>query len=308
MVKRRLGRSELEFEPLVFGCNVLGWTLQEEDAFTVLDAFLDLGFSAIDTADIYGKGRSEEILGRWMKSRGNRDRVLIFTKFGSEMAPGKKGLKAAYAREALAGSLARLQTDYVDLYQCHRPDPGTPIAETLEGLDALVREGKVRAIGTSNFSGEMLTEAFAAADEKGLARFESDQPEYNLYARERYEGGVQQAALKYGIGIIPYFSLAAGFLTGKYRSEADLGQSPRGERVARYLDGKGNRILEALDKVSAETGAPPAEIALAWLLAQPGITAPIASATSIEQLNMLARGIALPLRRAHLDLLTAAGR
>lgn len=309
MTKRRLGRTDLSFEPLVFGGNVLGWTLEEAEAFKVLDAFLEEGFTAIDTADVYGKGKSETILGNWMKARGNRDKVLVFTKVGSEMlTPAERGLSAKYIIGEVEQSLQRLQTDHIDLYQSHRPDADTPQAETLEAYDRLVRAGKVRWIGASNFSAEQHAEAEAISSAKGWPRYQSEQPEYNLYVRERFEGVLQDFCVAHDIGVIPYFSLAAGFLTGKYRSEADFGQSPRGARMGRYLDARGLRLLAAMDKTSAETGARLAEIALAWLNAQPGVTAPIASATSIEQLRSLAKGVRLELSKPQLEALTAAGK
>jgi len=308
MTQRRLGRTDLSFEPLVFGGNVLGWTLEEADAFTVLDAFLDEGFSAIDTSNTYGKGKSETILGNWMKARGNRNRVLVFTKLGSEMAPGEKGLSAKYMVAEVERSLQRLQTDRIDLYQSHRPDAETPQAETLEAFDKLVKAGKVRAIGASNFSAEQHEEAEKISASEHIARYNSEQPEYNLYARDRYEGALQDFCVKHEIGVIPYFSLAAGFLTGKYRSEADFGKSPRGARMGKYLDAKGLRILAAMDRISADTGASLAEIALAWLNAQPGIAAPIASATSVDQLKSLAKGVRLTLSTAQLGALTQAGK
>ena len=308
MQRRPLGRSELIVEPLVFGGNVFGWTLPEEEAFTVLDAYVAQGFRAIDTADVYGKGKSETIIGRWMKARSNRSDVQLFTKFGSEMAPGKKGAKKDYILEAFEASLERLQTDYVDLYQLHWPDPETPQEETLAALDVLVRSGRVRVIGCSNFSAEMIEEATETSIIKSLSRYESVQNEYNLYSRDQFEGSVQEACLKHEIGMIPYFSLAAGFLTGKYRSEADFGKSQRGARMGKYLDDKGKRILAALDQVAEKTGATPAEISLAWLVAQPGVTAPIASATSVEQVESLAKGVRLQLDQDDLDALTAAGR
>ncbi|MDR3471476.1 MAG: aldo/keto reductase [Devosia sp.] len=308
MTQRRLGRTDLSFEPLVFGGNVLGWTLEEAEAFKVLDAFLGEGFAAIDTADVYGKGKSETILGNWMKARGNRDKVLVFTKVGSEMSPTEKGLSAKYIVAELEQSLKRLQTDRIDLYQSHRPDAETPQGETLEAYDRLVKAGKVRWIGASNFSAEQHAEAARLSHDKGWVRYESEQPEYNLYARERFEGPLQEFCVENEVGVIPYFSLAAGFLTGKYRSEADFGKSPRGARMGKYLDAKGHRILVAMDRVAAETGASLAEIALAWLNAQPGVTAPIASATSVEQLQSLARGARLSLGKAQLDALTEAGK
>jgi aryl-alcohol dehydrogenase-like predicted oxidoreductase len=308
MAKRRLGRSEIEIEPLVLGGNVFGWTLPEAEAFPVLDAYLDAGFSAIDTADVYGKGVSETILGKWMKARNNRGRVHLFTKVGSEMAPGQKGLKAAYIAAAAEDSLTRLQTDYIDLYQSHRPDAETPQDETLEAYGKLIAAGKVRAIGSSNFSAEQLAEAVALSRQKGLPRYDSEQPEFNLYARDSFEGPLQQLCVKEEIGVIPYFSLAAGFLTGKYRSPADFGKSPRGARMERYFNDKGTRILAALDAVAARTGAALAEISLAWLAAQPGVAAPIASATSVAQIASLARGARLTLSEADLKELTEAGR
>ena len=307
MTKRRLGRSDLMFEPLVFGGNVLGWTLDEADAFRVLDAFLDEGFTAIDTADVYGKGKSETILGKWMKERGNRNSVLVFTKLGSEMGPDEKGLSAGYMVKAVEQSLKRLQIDHIDLYQSHRPDEATPQAETLEAFDRLVKAGKVRTIGASNFSAEQHEEAAAISKERGLVRYESEQPEYNLYVRVKFEGALQDFCVKNEIGVIPYFALAAGFLTGKYRSEADFGKSPRGGRMGRYLDAKGNRILEVMDKLAADTGLSLAELALAWLNAQPGVTAPIASATSVEQLRSIAKGGRAVLDATQLAALTEAG-
>ncbi|RUT30279.1 aldo/keto reductase [Arsenicitalea aurantiaca] len=308
MQRRPIGRSELVIEPLVFGGNVLGWTLEEDAAFDVLDAYLEAGFTAIDTADMYGKGRSEEILGRWMKSRGNRAQIHLFTKLGSEMGPGKKGLSADYVREAVEASLSRLQTDYIDLYQCHRPDPETGHEETLRAMDVLVRSGKVRAIGTSNYTAEMIREAREISIIKSLPRYESEQPLYNLYDRESFEGPLQQACIELEIGVLPYFSLAAGFLTGKYRTDADFKKGARGPRVEKYNTDKGRRILAALDAVSDRTGASPAEISLAWLVAQPGVTAPIASATSLEQLKTLVAGVSLKLSEEDLETLTQAGR
>ena len=308
MQRRPLGRSELIVEPLVFGGNVLGWTLPEDEAFAVLDAYVAHGFKAIDTADSYGKGISETILGKWMKARTNRADIQVFTKFGSEMTPGKSGATKEYIQEAVDASLQRLQTDYIDLYQLHKPDPETPQEETLEALDLLVRSGKVRVIGCSNLSAEQLEEATETAVIKSVTRYESLQPEYNLYARESFEGPLQQVCLKHEIGVIPYFSLAAGFLTGKYRSEADFDKSPRGARMGKYLDDRGKRILAALDAVADKTGATPAEISLAWLVAQPAVTAPIASATSVEQVESLAKGVALQLDDDDLSRLNEAGR
>ncbi len=256
MTQRRLGRSDLSFEPLVFGGNVFGWTLQEPEAFDVLDAFVEAGFTAIDTSNTYGKGKSETIIGNWMKARGNRDKVLIFSKVGNEMAPGEKGLKAAYIAQAVEDSLKRLQTDRLDLYQSHVPDQETPQAETLAAYDLLVKAGKVRAIGASNFSAAQHAEADRISAGQHWARYESEQPEYNLYVRERFEGALQDYCVANAVGVIPYFSLAAGFLTGKYRSEADFGKSPRGARMARYLDAKGLKILAAMDSIAAPNSNP----------------------------------------------------
>jgi aryl-alcohol dehydrogenase-like predicted oxidoreductase len=308
MTQRRLGRSDLSFEPLVFGCNVLGWTLEEAEAFRVLDAFLDAGFAAVDTSDSYGKGKSETILGNWMKARGNRQKVLVFTKVGSDMGQGKRDLSAKWIIEEVENSLRRLGTDRIDLYQSHWPDPTVSQEETLGAYAKLVAAGKVRWIGASNHTAEMHAEAERISAAHHWPRYESAQPEYNLYARAGYEGVLQEFCVAHEIGVIPYFSLAAGFLTGKYRSEADFGKSPRGARMGRYLDERGKRILAAMDQVAAETGAALAEIALAWLNAQPGITAPIASATSVEQLRSLARGARLALTAEQLGRLAEAGK
>lgn len=308
MNRRPLGRSEIVIEPLVLGGNVFGWTVDEDAAFPILDAYLDAGFTAIDTADVYGKGASETIIGKWMKARGNRDRVHLFTKVGAEMAPDRKGLGAGHIRASANASLKRLQTDYIDLYQSHRPDPDTPHEETLEAYDLLIRAGKVRTIGSSNFTAPLLREAIRASIVKSLPRYESEQPEYNLYSRDGFEGELQDLCIREEIGVIPYFSLAAGFLTGKYRSERDFGKSRRGERMSRYLNARGKGILAALDQVAKATGASLAEISLAWLVAQPGITAPIASATSVEQVESLGKGVRLKLSEADVRTLTEAGR
>jgi aryl-alcohol dehydrogenase-like predicted oxidoreductase len=308
MDRRPLGRSELVIEPLVLGGNVFGWTVDKDAGFAVLDAFVGEGFTAIDTADVYGKGKSETMIGEWLKARGNRQSVHIFTKLGSEMAPDKKGLGAAYVKQAVEDSLRRLQTDYIDLYQSHRPDPETPHEETLEAFDLLIRSGKVRVIGSSNFTPAMIEEAHKVAVLKSLPRYETEQPEYNLYDRSTFEGELQDLAIREDIGIIPYFSLAAGFLTGKYRSEKDFSKSPRGTRMERYLNDKGMRILDALDTVGKANDATPAEVSLAWLVAQPGVTAPIASATSVAQLKSLAKGVRLKLSDADLKALTDAGK
>lgn len=296
MEKRRLGRSDLMVSPLCLGGNVFGWTADEATSFKVLDAYVEAGLNFIDTADVYSTwvpghkgGESETIIGKWMKARGHRSRLVIATKVGSEMGPGRKGLSKSYIRSAVEASLQRLQTDYIDLYQSHRDDLDTPQQETLGAYEELIREGKVRAIGASNFTTARLKEALEISTELGLPRYESLQPKYNLSDRAEYESELELLCLQEEIGVIPYYGLASGFLTGKYRSEADFGKSVRGGRMAAYLDDRGRRILAALDAVSARRNATPAQIALAWLMARPGLTAPIASATSEEQIRDLVR-------------------
>lgn len=313
MSLRRLGRTDIEIAPLVLGTNVIGWTADEKTSFAVLDAFVGEGFTAIDTADVYSRwvpgndSESERIIGRWLKARGNRSRVHVFTKVGSDLGQGRNGLSAKWIVEAVEASLTRLQTDYIDLYQSHWPDPTVSHEETLAAYDRLIRAGKVRWIGASNYDAALLSEALSVSKDKGLPRYETLQNEYNLYSREKSEGTVRELALREGVSLLPYYSLAAGFLTGKYRSEADLDKSPRGQGVAKYLDERGFRILAALDEVSQRTGAAPSEIALAWLAAQPAVAAPIASATSLAQLESLVRGARLALGEDDLALLTAAG-
>lgn len=308
MDRRPLGRSELVIEPLVFGGNIFGWTVDQTAGFAVLDAFVDEGFTAIDTADVYGKGKSETMIGQWLKERGNREGLHIFSKVGSEMAPGQKGLKAAYIKTSIEGSLKRLQTDYLDLYQSHRPDDDTSHEETLEAYDLLIRAGKVRVIGSSNFTPRQIRDAHETAVVKSLPRYETEQPLYNLYDRDVFEGELQDLAVAEDIGILPYFSLAAGFLTGKYRSAEDFGKSSRGAGMQKYLNPKGFKILAALDQVSKANDATPAEVALAWLVAQPGVSAPIASATSVDQVKSLAKGVRLKLSEEDLKALTDAGK
>ncbi|MDD2869056.1 aldo/keto reductase [Neomegalonema sp.] len=310
---RPLGRTGLDIQPLIFGGNVFGWTLDEAQSFAILDAFLDHGFDAVDTADVYSvwvpgnHSESERIIGRWMKARGARDKVKIFTKVGMELGPEKKGLSARWIAQAVEDSLKRLQTDRIDLYQSHTPDPETPQEETLRAYEDLVRAGKVRHVGASNFDAAQLGEALKLHADQGLPRYETLQNEYNLLTRHKTEGAVQDLAVREGIGLIPFYALSAGFLTGKYRSEADFGKSPRGAGMARFLTPKGLRVLAAMDEVAASTGAAHSEIALAWLLSRPGVTAPIASATSVAQLESLVRGVRLKLSEADLAKLTAAG-
>lgn len=304
MMKRKLGKSGLDVAPLAFGGNVFGWTVDEATSFALLDAFVACGFNLIDTANSYSRwvpgnkgGESETIIGNWLRQRpGARARVLIATKVGSEMGPGESGLSQAYIVAEVERSLRRLNTDYIDLYQSHRDDPKTPVEQTLEAYAQLVRQGKVRVIGASNFTAARLSAALKASATRDLPRYESLQPEYNLYSRDEFEGELAELCRKEQIGVIPYFSLASGFLTGKYRSEADFGKSPRGQRMRSMLNARGRRILAALDKVGREASATPAQVSLAWLLAR-GVTAPIASATSVEQLNELTRGATLELTR-----------
>lgn len=313
MTLRRLGHTDIEIAPLVFGANVIGWTADEATSFSLLDAFVDGGFTAIDTADSYSRwvpgndSDSEKIIGRWLKARGNRDKVHLFTKVGSDMGQGKTDLSAKWIAESVEGSLRRLQTDHIDLYQSHWPDPTVNHEETLEAYDRLIAAGKVRFIGASNYDAALLSAALAAADARGLPRYQTLQNEYNLYTRDRFEGPVQELVLREGLSVITYYSLASGFLSGKYRSKDDLGQSPRGKGIAKYLDDRGMRILAALDTVADRTGAAHSEIALAWIAAQPGVAAPIASATSLAQMQSLMNGARLTLAPDDLALLTAAG-
>ncbi len=309
MTTRRLGRTDLSIEPLIFGCNVLGWTLQEPDAFKVLDAFLDAGFTALDTSDSYGKGKSETIIGNWMKARGNRAKVMVFTKVGSDMGQGHRDLSPKWIEEEVEASLKRLQTDHIDLYQSHWPDPQTPQEQTLKAFDKLVKAGKVRWIGSSNQDKALLSEALAISKRDGIARYQTVQNEYNLYDRSGFEGGVQETCVKEQVSGIGYFSLARGFLAGKYRSAADADKSPRGKAVVdKYINPKGERILSALDAVSKKSGVPQAGVALAWVNAQPGVGAPIASATTVEQLKSLTAGAQLTLSAEDAKALTEAGR
>lgn len=311
---RQLGRTDIRIAPLVLGTNTAGWTADEATSFAIFDAFLDRGFTALDTADAYSRwvpgndSESERIIGRWMKARGNRDRVHVFTKVGSDIGQGKRDLSAAWIVKAVEGSLARLQTDYIDLYQSHWPDPTVGQDETLEAYGRLIAAGKVRWIGCSNYDETLLTEALALATERGLPRYETLQNEYNLVSRGAYEGAVQAIVLREGLSLIPYFSLAAGFLTGKYRSAADADGKARAGRVGPLLaDARAMRVLAVVSEVAGDLGVAPAEVALAWLAAQPGVIGPLASATSVAQLEGLARGARLELSPEALARLTAAG-
>jgi len=294
MEKRKLGNSGLEVAPLAFGGNVFGWTADEPTSFALLDAFVDAGFNLIDTADMYSTwveghkgGESETILGKWLKHSGKREKVIIASKVGKEMGPNLQGLSKTYILQAVEASLRRLQTDYIDLYQSHADDPDTPLEETLEAYDQLIKQGKIRAIGASNYSAERLAQSLEVSEQTGYPRYESLQPLFNLYDRDDYEKELEPLCREKGIGVISYFSLGSGFLTGKYRSEDDLTNSARGEFVKKYLNERGFRIIRALDSVAQEHNMTPAQVALAWLISNPSITAPIASATNLEQLNEL---------------------
>ncbi len=311
MQKRKLGNSGLEVSPLAFGGNVFGWTADEQTSFKLLDGFVDAGLNLVDTAESYSHwvpgnkgGESETIIGKWFKKSGKRDQVVLATKAGG--GPGKKGLSKSHLLSAAEGSLQRLQTDYIDLYQSHYPDPGTPIQETLEAYAQLIKQGKVRAIGASNYTAEQLSEALKVSQELGLPRYETMQPQYNLYDRSGYEGALERVCEQNGLGVISYYSLASGFLTGKYRSEGDLTKSPRGQGVKKYLNERGLRVLKALDEVANKYHSTPARVSLAWLIARPSITAPIASSTNLDQLNDLVGATKLQLDRASIELLDQA--
>lgn len=312
MTRTMLGDSGLAVGPLALGGNVFGWTADEATSFKVLDAFVGSGLNLIDTADVYSRwipghrgGESETILGRWMASRRNRAEVLIATKVGMEMGPGESGLKREYILRAVERSLKRLGTDYIDLYQSHRDDPSTPIEETLGAFAELVRQGKVRAIGASNFTAARLEQSLKVSASHGLPRYASVQPCYNLYERKAFESELAGLVRRERLGVLSYFSLASGFLTGKYRTEADLVGRARGSRVKDMLNERGSRILGALDDVSREKGATPAQVSLAWLIAR-GVTAPIASATSVAQVEELIGATRLDLGREALARLDEA--
>lgn len=314
MEKRKLGRTALSIAPLVFGGNVFGWTADEPTSFRLLDAFTDAGFNAIDTADVYSAwapgnkgGESETIIGKWLRQSGrSRDSVVLITKVGSDLGEGRKGLSKRWIMQAVGDSLKRLQTDHIDLYLSHWPDADTPYDETLSAYQSLIEAGKVRHIGASNLDADQLRSALDTAAARGLPRYDVLQPEYNLYDRGGFDGPLRNLCLSEEIGVITYFSLASGFLSGKYRSHKDVEGKTRGEAVAKYLDGRGMRILNALDEVAASRQAKPAEVALAWLMARRGVTAPIASATSLEQVQSLIRSADLTLSEEELRLLNEA--
>jgi aryl-alcohol dehydrogenase-like predicted oxidoreductase len=310
---RKLGGSGLEVGPLAFGGNVFGWTADEPTSFRLLDTFVAAGFNFIDTADVYSRwvpgnqgGESETILGRWLKRSGNREKVVIATKVGMEMGPGEAGLSRPYILRAVERSLQRLQTDYIDLYQSHKDDPQTPLEETLGAFSELIDQGKVRAIGASNYTADRLSQALRVSEENNLPSYQCLQPHYNLCERALFEVELEKVCLDSGLGVIPYYSLASGFLSGKYRSEADLSKSARGQGVKKYLNERGFGILRALDQIAERYRATPTQVALAWLLARPSITAPIASATSVEQLDDLIKGARVELDDPAVALLNEA--
>ena len=295
MQLRSLGRSGLQVSPLAFGGNVFGWTVDEKLSFRLLDAWLDAGFNFVDTADVYSSwvpghsgGESETIIGKWLHQSGKRNHVVLATKLGKPMGEGRKGLSPAYVRQAVDASLRRLKTDFIDVYQSHDDDPDTPLADTAEAFAGLIQAGKVRAIGASNFSAARLADALDVAEKQGLPRYESLQPLYNLYDRAVFEKDLEPLCTTRGVGVINFYALAAGFLTGKYRSQADAAKSPRGGNTTKkYLNPRGLRILTALDKAADATGATQGQVAIAWQVARPSVTAPIASATSVKQLDEL---------------------
>jgi aryl-alcohol dehydrogenase-like predicted oxidoreductase len=313
MQKRQLGNSNLQIAPLVFGGNVFGWTIDEPTSFKLLDAFIDAGFNVVDTADTYSRwvhgnkgGESEIIIGNWMKQRGNRDKIMVATKVGSDMGDGKKGLTKKYIFSAVEDSLLRLQTDYIDLYQSHYDDLSTPVEETIDAYAELIKQGKVKVIGASNISPERLKKSIDYSNEKILPRYQTLQPHYNLYDRKEFEKNYQQYCIEHNISVIPYFALASGFLTGKYRSEEDLSISVRGSGIKKYLTDRGYLIINTLDEIAEYYNTKPASVALAWLLTRPSVAAPIASATNIEQLNDLINAAHLNLDQDTLDLLDKA--
>jgi len=313
MKKRKLGKTGMEIAPLIFGGNVFGWTTDQATSFALLDAFVGAGFNAIDTADVYSRwvpghtgGESETILGDWMKQRGNRNQIIVATKVGMDMGDGKKGLSKLHILRSVEDSLRRLKTDYIDLYQSHKDDPETSMEETLGAYAELMKQGKVRAIGASQFKAERLAEALETSRRTGLPAYQTLQPNYSLIERGEYEEHLEPECKKEGLGVINFWPLASGFLTGKYRSESDTVGKARARNVAQYLNERGFRILDALDQVAKKYNATPARISLAWLLARPSITAPIVSATSLAQLSDLIPSVDLVLDRESIELLNQA--
>lgn len=317
MALRSLGTTGLQIPRLVFGGNVFGWTVDEKQSFRLLDALVERGFTAIDTADVYSAwapgnkgGESETIIGKWFAAHpGVREKVTLFTKVGADLGePGKKGLSARWIEQAVNDSLRRLQTDYIDLYFSHWPDSETPYDETLGAYQKLLNAGKIRAVGASNLNAEQLQASLRVADDNDLPRYQVLQPEYNLYDRDSFEGKLQELTVRENIGVVTYYSLASGFLSGKYRSESDLSQSQRGQGISKYLNPRGFAILDAVDKVAAKHNVKPAEVALAWLIAQPGVTAPIASATKIAHVESFVTAVSLTLSSEDIAALNNAGQ
>jgi len=314
MNRRQLGNTGIDISPLIFGGNVFGWTIDEEKSFKLLDHFVEAGFNCIDTADVYSAwapgnkgGESETIIGNWLKQKGQRESLVIATKVGSDMGEGRKGLSKKYIIQAVEHSLKRLQTDYIDLYQSHFDFDDAPLQERLEAYTQLIKQGKVRAIGGSNYNSARFTEALQTSKQHGLAFYQTLQPLYNLYDRE-VQKDLQPLCVEHNISIIPYYSLAAGFLTGKYRTEKDVEKNPaRAGGVNKYMNEKGFRILTALDSVAAECNTTPAQVSLAWLLSRPAVVAPIASATNIDQLNDLIKSAQLKLDKSAIERLNKAG-
>jgi aryl-alcohol dehydrogenase-like predicted oxidoreductase len=302
MIKRKLGTTNLEVSPLCFGGNVFGWTADEKTSFKLLDTFVDSGFNFIDTADVYSVwlpnhkgGESETIIGNWCKASGKRDKIVIATKVGMKMGNGGRGLSKVHIMASVEDSLRRLQTDHIDLYQSHEDDPTTPLEETLSAYSQLIKQGKVRFIGASNYSAERLAESLKVSTEHDLAKYSTLQPLYNLCERADFEKSLQKLCVQEGIGVISYFSLAAGFLTGKYRSPADLVNKARAGRVEKYMNDRGMKILNTLEDVSARHHSTPARVALAWLMQRPSIVSPIASATNLDQLHDILKSTELSL-------------
>ncbi len=312
MEKRQLGNTDLQVYPIAFGGNVFGWTIDQKKSFEILNHFTEAGFNFIDTADVYSRwadgnegGESEKIIGKWIKEKKNRDQIILTTKVGSDMGNGKKGLKKNYILKAVEDSLKRLQTDYLDLYQTHFDDESTPVLETLEAYDQLVKDGKIRFIGASNMSPERIKESLETSQEKNLPEYQTLQPHYNLYAREKYESLYEPLALGHNLGVFTYYSLESGFLTGKYRTKEDLNKSPRGGDMDKYFNERGMKILDALDKIAKQENSTQAAVSLAWLIHRPSVTAPIVSATSLDQLKSIIKAPNLNLNSDAIRFLTS---
>ena len=313
MKKRKLGKTGMEIAPLVFGGNIFGWTVDPSTSFKLLDAFVAAEFNSIDTADMYSRwvpghtgGESETIIGEWMKRSGNREKIIVATKVGMDMGDDRKGLSKSHVLRSAEESLKRLQTDYIDLYQSHTDDANTPFEETFGAYAQLIKQGKVRAIGASNYKSDRLATALEASRKSGLPIYQTLQPNYSLIERAEYESTLESLCAKEGLGVINYFPLAAGFLTGKYRSESDTTGKARARNVTKYLNERGFKILDALDQVAQKFNSTPAGVSLAWLLARPSITAPIVSATTLDQLNDLLPAVDLALDQESIALLNQA--